>query len=94
MADIDFTYPHDASRDEARAAVGRAAQDLEARLDATSRWEGDTLRFERKGASGRIEVRESDVRVTIDLSWWLPASKSAVRGGAEELLKEHLPWRT
>ena len=90
MAQIDLTHAHTMSKDDAKAAVERVGRDLEDRLDATSQWDGDTLRFERSGASGRIDVRPGEVQVTIDLSWWVPASTDRVRGEAEALLDEHL----
>lgn len=90
MAQIDLTHPHAMSQDDAKAAVERVGRDLEDRLDATAQWDGDTLRFERSGASGRIDVRPGEVHVAIELSWWVPVSTDRVRSEAEALLEEHL----
>ena len=90
MAQIALSHAHAMSKADAKTAVERVGSDLEDRLDATSRWDGDTLRFERSGASGQIDVRESEVDVAIDLSWWVPVSTDRVRSEAEALLEEHL----
>jgi putative polyhydroxyalkanoate system protein len=90
MAQIALSHAHTMSKADAKTAVERVGSDLEDRLDATSQWDGDTLRFERSGASGQINVHESEVDVAIDLSWWVPVSTDRVRSEAEALLEEHL----
>lgn len=90
MPAIDFTYPHAMSKDDARAATERVAQDLEKQLDATYHWDGDTMRFDRSGASGHIEVRPEEVHVAIDLGLMLRPMKGRIRREAEQLLDEHL----
>ena len=90
MADIDFTHPHEMSQEDARNATERVAQDLEKQLDATYHWDGDTLRFERSGASGHLAVGDEAVHVVIELGLMLKPMKGRVRQEAQELLDHHL----
>lgn len=93
MADIELTRAHSMSKEEAREAANRVARDLEDQLDATSRWDGDTLHFERvatPSADGRLDVRGDEMRVAINLSLMLKPMKGQIRSQAEDLLEKHL----
>lgn len=90
MADINLTRRHTMGKEDAKAATERVAQELEAQLNASYRWEGDTLRFERSGASGHLEVREDAVHAAIDLGLMLKPMKGRIHREAEQLLDKHL----
>ena len=68
MAALIIEQPHALGRETAR----RAADDAAHRLGMRSRWEGDALRFEGKGASGTIAVSDRSVRVEVTLGLMLP----------------------
>jgi putative polyhydroxyalkanoate system protein len=90
MATIDIQRTHSIGRDKARAAAELVAERLKEKIDATYRWEGDDLRFERSGAKGRIHVTETTVRLEIDLGLVLRPLKGKIEEKAQQYLDEYL----
>ncbi len=82
MAALIIEQPHALGRETAR----RAADDAAHRLGMRSRWEGDALRFEGKGASGTIVVSDRSVRVEVTLGLML----RPFRGRIEREIREGL----
>ncbi len=90
MATIDIQRTHSLGKDKARAAAELVAERLKEKIDATYRWDGDDLRFERSGAKGRIHVTDSTVRLEIDLSLVLRPLKGKIEEKAHKYLDEYL----
>lgn len=89
MPTIRTTRAHQLPTDEARRRVETIAQVYRERFGMEYTWEDDTLRFSRSGASGRIEVGEDRVHVTIRLGLLLIPLEGRVRAETERLL-DHL----
>ena len=91
MASIDIRRRHQFGLEKAREAAVAIAKQLEERIDVRYRWEGDDLQLVRTGATGRLEVREDEVRIVIDLGLPLRPLKGRVTKRVYEYLDEHFP---
>ncbi|RMG17359.1 MAG: poly(3-hydroxybutyrate) depolymerase [Deltaproteobacteria bacterium] len=78
MARIEIRRRHSLGKERAREMAERLARDLQERLDAQYRWEGDVLRFERSGAKGQLTVGEDEVSLWIELGLVLRPMRSAI----------------
>jgi putative polyhydroxyalkanoate system protein len=76
MPDIRMIKYHSLPMADARALVQKAADDLAADYDLTSRWAGDTLHFRRSGVEGAMRVTESEIDLEVTLGFLLKAFKS------------------
>jgi putative polyhydroxyalkanoate system protein len=90
MATIDIKRSHNVGKEKARAAAEQVAERLKEKIDATYRWDGDDLRFERSGAKGRIAVSATEVRIEIELSLLLRPLKGKIEEKAHKYLDEYL----
>jgi len=86
MSVIKINRQHELGLEQACERVETIAQKLQKDLDAQYHWEGSTLKFSRSGASGYIEVGESDLEVEVKLGMLL----SALTGKVEQTLNEEL----
>lgn len=86
MPSIDIRRKHNLSLKDAKAAVKKTALAIGKKFGIESEWNGDTLNFERPGASGRIRVTEKEVHVTADLGFLLGALKPMI----EKEIQTHL----
>jgi putative polyhydroxyalkanoate system protein len=86
MATIDIVRSHKLGRAEARKAVNKLAAEISKKLDAKTRWEGDTLEFNRSGAKGTIDVDDKKLRINVELGLML----SAMRGMIEKEINSYL----
>ena len=76
MPDIRMIKYHSLPIDQARALVQKAADDLSAEYDLSSRWAGNTLHFRRSGVEGEMRVTESEIDLEVTLGFLLKAFKS------------------
>ncbi len=90
MATIDITRQHTMGREGAKQAAENVAERLKEKIDVNYRWEGDTLRFQRKGADGRIQVRDADVRVEVELGLLLRPMKGTITEKINDYLSRYL----
>jgi len=90
MATIEKRRTHTKGKDHARKAAEVIAEKLKDKINVTYHWAGDDLEFKRTGASGRIRVSETDVRVEIDLSLVLRPMKGMIEEKVEKYLDETL----
>ena len=86
MASISIRRHHQLGLDRARSLVGELAQSLERDLNARWRWQGDELRFERTGASGRVRVADDHVNVEVQLSLLLRPLRDSITAQINERL--------
>lgn len=90
MATIVITRAHSLGRESARKSAEAVAEKLRGELNARYRWEGDDLKFDCTGASGRIQVGEREVRVEVDLSFLLKPMRSRIERSVNAYLEEYL----
>ena len=86
MADIEVHRAHGLGLAAARRAAEQMAADLGRKFDVRASWQGDTLRFERPGASGFVTLGEKDLRLSLSLGFLLKAMKPSI----EKLIHEEL----
>ncbi|MBS0583595.1 MAG: polyhydroxyalkanoic acid system family protein [Proteobacteria bacterium] len=86
MPSIDIRRKHHHSLKEAKAAVKKTAAAIGKKFGIESAWQGNTLHFERPGASGKIHVTEKEVHVTAELGFLLGALKPLI----EKEIQGHL----
>ena len=84
MAIIHIKTKHHLSHEDAIARVEKIAQDLEKKLDAKYAWKGDALLFQRKGASGSIDVGKDTIEFKIKLGMML----APIKGKIEKVIRE------
>jgi len=90
MATIDIKRPHSLGKDKAKEAAQAVADRLKEKLDIKYRWDGDTLKFERTGASGSIACTATDVRVQVDLNIMLRPMKGKIEEKVNQYLGEYM----
>lgn len=86
MSDIIIRRPHALGRERALAVAHKMVHQLGESLDAEYRWEGEALYFTRTGASGRVEVHESEVVVEVRLGLLL----KPLKGQLEQQIRRYL----
>lgn len=94
MSAISITIPHDLGRVGAKARIqggfGQLRQQFTAVgvKDFEESWAGDTLSFSARGLgqkiAGKLDVRDKDVLIEIDLPWILGALAEKIKGGVEK----------
>lgn len=84
MSSIDFRRTHNLGMQQAHAAVNAIADELTRALDITSTWQGDTLHFQRTGATGTIRVTSDSVHFHADLSLLLRPVKSKIEAKVQQ----------
>jgi len=95
MADIRIARPHILPLSRARAAAQDAADELAKAYALTWSWQGDTLKFQRSGVQGSIEVSPSQIAVEIRLGLLLKGMRKTIEQRVsrrlEELLVQYAP---
>jgi putative polyhydroxyalkanoate system protein len=90
MPSIDIRRKHNHSLKEAKEAVRKTAIAMGNKFDIKSAWEGNTLKFERPGATGEIHVTASDVHVTAQLGFLLGTLKPMIESEIQKQLDKQL----
>jgi putative polyhydroxyalkanoate system protein len=88
MPNIDIRREHGRSLESAKEAVDETAKALSQRFSVSTEWDGDTLRFQRGGLSGQIEVTQAEVHVTVELGLLFGAMKPMIEGEIQRRLDE------
>jgi putative polyhydroxyalkanoate system protein len=86
MAKINIKRNHHLGLEDARTQVEKIAQSLKSELQADYQWQGNTLVFQRAGASGTIDVGED----FIDLDVKLGMALSLMKGRIEDIITAKL----
>jgi putative polyhydroxyalkanoate system protein len=86
MPSIDIRRKHHHSLKEAKAAVKDTAAAIGKKFGIQSQWSGNTLSFERPGASGKIHVTAHEIHVTAQLGFLLGALKPMIEKEIEKQL--------
>jgi len=90
MPSIDIRRKHKHTLKEARDAVKKTAAAIGRKFDIKSAWNGNTLEFERPGASGQIHVSAHEVHVTAQLGFLLGALRPLIENEIQKHLDESL----
>jgi putative polyhydroxyalkanoate system protein len=83
---ISIKRRHKLDHKKAKAAAGKIARDLNKRFGLDYTWNGDSVEFERPGASGTLHVGKTEVRLEVELSFLL----YALKGPIEQAIGEEL----
>lgn len=78
MANIRIKRNHNLGIENARAEIEKVAQSLRSELQANYAWRGNTLLFNRSGASGTIDVGADYVDLDIELGLALSFMKGTI----------------
>jgi putative polyhydroxyalkanoate system protein len=89
MSKIDIRRKHSKSHKAAKTAVDKTAAAIGKKFGIHSEWDGDTLNFHRAGASGKIHVTKTEVRVTAELGFLMSALKPMIESEIERQLDEN-----
>jgi putative polyhydroxyalkanoate system protein len=75
MADIEINRPHSFAPDETRRRIEGVVTALRDKYSLSWEWESETrLAISAMGVSGFIDLRDGEVAVAIDKSFWVPLS--------------------
>ena len=86
MAKICIKREHQISREEAREKLEQVADTLRDKLEAECSWDGDTMKFKRRGASGSVDIRDRELEFNVNLSLAL----TPLKGTIEKIIHEEL----
>lgn len=90
MPSIDIRRKHKHTLKQAKDVVKKTAQAIGKKFDIRSEWNGNTLSFERPGASGEIHVSAREIHVTAQLGFLLGMLKPMIEQEIERQLDEGL----
>jgi hypothetical protein len=104
MKSISITIPHDLGSAGAKARIQGGMGQMRGQFTAVGIkdfeefWEDDRVSFRARGMGqsieGRIDIRDKDVRIEVDLPWMLAALADKIKGGVErqgKLMLERKP---
>ncbi len=81
---------HTLGIEEAKRRVDQVADELGGKLNLTSRWEGDHLRVNGRGVSGRIVVEADNVEVHVTLGLAMLMLREPIRSSIEESMDHYI----
>lgn len=90
MSDIVVRRRHRMSLARARRLARAMAERLGRELEVSYTWDGDTLRFDRTGASGQLVVSRDEIELRVELGWLLRPFRSRIEGEIRAVWDEHL----
>ena len=90
MSTIKIKRRHRLGRAKARERVQEVANSLQDKLNAKWSWQGDSLSFQRSGASGSVDVGEDYVEFNIKLSMLLTPMKGSIEQAIENEIDQAL----
>ncbi len=90
MADIDVKRAHGRSVAEARKMAEVLIRKLSQQFEFEHRWEGDTLKFERSGVNGQLDITPSDLHLTAKLGLMLKPLKGRIEKEIQTALDKQL----
>ena len=78
MSEINISRPHYTTLRHARKGAERIAEELGEEFGIDHAWEGNTLRFQRRGVEGHIEVSKKEVEIYVKLGFLLIALRPRI----------------
>ena len=88
MADIIICQAHQLSRNKAKAAAQKVADQMAEEYDMASQWEGDVLVFKRTGVSGTLALLENEAQLEIKLGFLFKSFASTIESKVTEKMKK------
>jgi putative polyhydroxyalkanoate system protein len=83
MSEIKLVKSHSLPIAKAKALVQKVADELAAEYGLSSEWHGNTLKFHRSGADGKLYVTDSEIRLDVTLGFLLTPLKGKIVGHIE-----------
>ncbi len=90
MANIKIRRRHSLGRGVARKKVEEIANSLQDKLNAKWSWNGDSLNFQRSGASGSVDVGEDYVEFNVKLGMLLTPMKGVIEDAIQQKVDKTL----
>ena len=90
MSTISLRRTHKLTHAQAVNAADSVAAQLKDEYGISARWEGNTLHFERIGASGTLRLASKEMRLEVHLGFLLTGLRSAIAREIERHLDEQL----
>lgn len=90
MANINIKRQHSLGRTTARDRVQEIANSLQNKLRAKWSWDGDSLNFQRSGASGSVIVGDDFVEFKVKLGLLLSPMKGTIEDAIQQQLDRSL----
>jgi len=90
MANINVSFPHQRTMEQARDAAQTFAGKLQAKLGVDSQWQGDELMLERTGVNGSMSLTEGLVVVDLTLGMMLTPMKGQIEAEINKQLTRYL----
>lgn len=90
MANIKIRRQHHLGRNVARQKVEEIAGSIQEKLNAKWSWHGDSLTFQRSGASGSVEVGDDFVEFNVKLGMLLTPMKGAIADAIQQKVDKTL----
>jgi len=89
VSTIDIHAFHNLSHEEALNAADELSVDLARKFGIEYGWEDEVIHFERPGVSGRIDVRETELRIRARLGFMLMMLKGPIEQEIVRYLEKH-----
>ena len=87
MSTIHIKYRHGLTRAATQQRVDQIARHLKAKYKGAYSWHGDSLRFQRSGTYGSVELGDGYVELRVKLGLLLVPKKDEI----EALIRQHIP---
>ena len=81
---------HTLGVEEAKRRVDQVAEELGGKLNLTSRWEGNDLRVDGRGVTGRIVVEAGSVEVRVTVGLPMLMLREPIRVAIEESIDHYI----
>jgi len=81
---------HTLGVEEAKRRVDQVAEELGGKLNLTSRWEGNDLRVDGRGVTGRIVVEADSVEVHVTVGLPMLMLREPIRVAIEESIDHYI----
>jgi putative polyhydroxyalkanoate system protein len=89
MSEIRVCRPHGTTPKRARKGAESIAEELGEEFGLAHEWDGNTLKFQRTGVSGHIEVGKKDVEIYVKLGFLLMALGPRIEHEINRFCDEH-----
>jgi putative polyhydroxyalkanoate system protein len=86
MPTIAIKRRHKLETKKAKAAAQKVIEDLSARYQLACSWDGDQVKFERPGVSGRMHLGINEILLDVQLSFLMTPLKNPIQRAINEEL--------
>ncbi len=89
MPSIKISRPHALATRDAKLALNQLAEKFSSQFGLHTRWQGNTLHFERAGVNGTIELASKQVNIDAQLSFLMTPIKGRIESEIHRYLDDH-----